>query len=101
MNLQLHLKVNYIKFENHTLYNMYKIHKRLDTGIIKCYGFNLSSDVFFCCFNFSGCADGGHATKPGGGVLRISSDAFEMLDSRVFLGRKIWRVFFWVACMIN
>ena len=42
----------------------------------------------------------------GGGVLWISSDGddqriflgFEIFDSGIFLGRKIWRVFVWVAC---
>ena len=30
----------------------------------------------------------------GGGVLRISSDGDEIFYSRIFLGRKIWQVFF-------
>ena len=51
MNLQLNLKVNNTKFENHILYNMYKYIKD-----IKCYGFNLSGDVFLL-FSFSCCAD--------------------------------------------
>ena len=41
----------------------------------------------------------------GGWVLRISSDGddrriffgFEIFDSRIFLGRKIWQVIFWLA----
>ena len=30
----------------------------------------------------------------GGGIIRISSDEDKILDSGIFLGRKIWQVFF-------
>ena len=44
-------------------------------------------------------------TQTPGGVLGISSDGddqrifwgFEIFDSGIFLGTKIWQVFFWVA----
>ena len=50
-----------------------------------------------------GGAPGDRGRHPGGGgVLRISSDGddrrifggFEIFDSGIFLGRKIWQVFF-------
>ena len=63
----------------------------------------MTSLVFFVLFSAfpSPCPQG----PPGGGVLRISSDGddrriflgFEIFDSGIFLGRKIWQVFFWVA----
>ena len=47
-------------------------------------------------------------SRAGGEVLRISSDGeerrilegFESFDSQIFLGRKIWQVFLWVAWFI-
>ena len=33
----------------------------------------------------------------GGGIIRISSDEDKILDSGIFLGRKIWQVFFRVV----
>ena len=50
------------------------------------------------------CAQEGGGGREGGWVLGTSSDGddrrtvgFEIFDSGMFLGTKIWQVFFWVA----